>query len=104
MTLLDAAAENAKKLASLLGDVTRDRNDYNEIKRLRDQAFTHLKEAVDEIYGFGQFVFWHDDDRLRGYRSNYFRQLRLRKTSKKQGTTPASTAVPATRATTSAAA
>jgi hypothetical protein len=88
MALLDRAADTAKKMASLLGETTRDRNDYSEIKKIRDQAYTHLKEAVDEVYGFGQYVFWHNEERLRGYRSNYKRQQRVRKASKQQETTP----------------
>jgi len=87
MTLLDEAAEKAKAMAALLGETTRDRADYNDVKRIRDQAYTHLKEAVDELYGFGQYVFYHNEDRLRGYRSKYKFKQRKNTTNTTQ-TTP----------------
>jgi hypothetical protein len=56
----------------------RDRQDFSEAKRIRDQAFTHLKEAVDLIRKCGQYVFWRNAARLKGYRSNYLRRLSRR--------------------------
>jgi hypothetical protein len=55
-----------------------DRKDYLEAKKIRDQAFTHLKEAVDYIGEFGKFVFRRNVDRLKGYRSNYSRMKKMR--------------------------
>ena len=43
---------------------------------LPDKAYTHLKEAVDAIRDCGQFVFWKDQDRAKGYASEYKRQSR----------------------------
>lgn len=83
VTLLDSAAAKADTLASLYAVVTGDRAEYDEAKKVRDQAYTHVKETVDELYGFGQYVFWRDEDRLHGYSSNYLRRMR-----KKAASTP----------------
>jgi len=83
LSLLDLAAQKADEMANLLGLATRDRADYSETKKIRDQAYTHLKEAVDDIRSHGQYVFWRDDDRFRGYRSNYLYKMRLQRASNK---------------------
>ena len=85
MTLLDQAATMADSLASLYSDATTGRLEYNEAKKIRDQAYTHLKEAVDGIYACGQYVFWQNEDRLAGYRSNYLRLRRMRSQSSASG-------------------
>lgn len=79
MTLLDQAAQKSYDLAALLADATGERADYSEAKRIRDQAYTYVKEVVDEVYAFGQFVFRDNDRRLKGYHSNFLRQVRNRK-------------------------
>ena len=41
---------------------------------MRDKAYTHLKQAVDEVRECGQYVFWRNEARLKGYSSRYFRK------------------------------
>jgi len=43
---------------------------------IRDQAFTYLKLAVDEIRECGKFAFWRNPDRLKGYISKYWKQIK----------------------------
>lgn len=83
LSLLDLAAQKADEMGTLLGETTRDRADYSAIKKIRDQAYTHLKEAVDEIYTHGQYVFWRTDERYKGYRSNYVRRVNAKRAAKK---------------------
>ena len=78
LTLLDLAMQKADELAPMYAEAFRDREDYSEVKRIRDQAFTHVKEAVDMIRQCGQYVFWRNAARVKGYRSNYLRRLRRR--------------------------
>ncbi|NIM11575.1 MAG: hypothetical protein GTO45_05730 [Candidatus Aminicenantes bacterium] len=92
VSLLDQAAQVADEKAVLLAVATGERIEYSEAKKIRDQAYTHLKEAVDEIYSYGQYVFWHDDDRLKGYRSNYLRRKRTKKSP--EPTTPDAPSAP----------
>ena len=66
------------ELRSLYAAATRDRKDFSEVKKIRDRAFTHLKEAVDKIRKCGQYVFWRNAARVKGYRSDYLRKLRRR--------------------------
>jgi hypothetical protein len=81
MSLLDKATEAAAALSPLLAGVSVYKLGDKETKKVRDQAFTHLKEAVDEIYRFGQHVFWQNDERRKGYRSEYLHRKRIRRPS-----------------------
>lgn len=45
----------------------------DEIKVVRDQAYTLLKQVVDEIRKYGRFVFRKDADHARSYSSKYNR-------------------------------
>jgi len=78
MTLLDRAADYSDLMAPLLAETNTEREKVSDGKKIRDRAYTHLKEAVDEIYGHGQFAFRQDDDRRKGYRSNYMHERRKR--------------------------
>ncbi len=79
MTLLDKATEISDEMAALLAEVTTYRNTANKAKKIRDQAYTHLKEAVDEIRRCGRFVFRDDEERFRGYRSAHLRDKYLKR-------------------------
>ena len=81
MSFLDQAAPTADEMATILAAATGDRIDTSESKKIRDQAYTHLKEVVDEVYNYGKYVFWQDDERLKGYRSHYLRRIRTRSAS-----------------------
>ena len=80
LTMLDLAAQKSDELASIYAEATRDRKDFSELKKIRDQAFTHVKEAVDKIRKCGQYVFWRNPSRVKGYRSDYLRRLSRRST------------------------
>jgi len=80
LTLLDLAAQKSDELASIYAEATRDRKDFSEFKKIRDQAFTHVKEAVDKIRKCGKYVFWRTPSRLKGYRSDFLRRISRRST------------------------
>lgn len=87
--LLDQAASLSEESAQLLAKSRGVQSEKNEFRVLRDKAFWHMQEAVDEIYRVGQYVFWKDEDRLKGYYSKYKRRKRKRKSKnpdKGQGT------------------
>lgn len=92
LSILDKTSKTADELADLLGMTTAERADAGEAIKLRNKAFTHLKEAVDEIYAYGQFVFRHDERRLKGYSSDYLRRKR-NKRGKKESKQEASSSV-----------
>ncbi|MCP4152913.1 MAG: hypothetical protein GY757_34595 [bacterium] len=79
MDLLEQAALASDELSSLLAIVTSARELLSEEKMIRDQAFTHLKEAVNEIYECGRHAFRNNKERLVGYRSRFLRQQRNKK-------------------------
>jgi len=78
MSLLEKAAQTSTEMASLLARTTTARMEQGQNKKNRDRAYTHLKEAVDEIRRAGQYVFRRDKERYRGYISDHLRQKKIR--------------------------
>lgn len=76
--LLPQAAELSDTLAVVLADANGDRSATNDERVLRDQAYTYLKEAVDEVRSYGKFVFRNDAGKLKQYRSKFLRSRYLR--------------------------
>ena len=68
---LDRAAQTANEMAELMGDVSGERKSSRAARVIRDKAYTYLKEAVDEVRACGQYVFWKNESRLKGYASEY---------------------------------
>lgn len=79
---LDRAQERASSLGELLGQVQGEKVSNNQPLLVRDQAFTLLKQAVDEIRACGQYVFWNNERVREEYVSDYQRTIR-RNASKK---------------------
>ena len=75
--LLDMAVQKSRELARKKESASVYSEDYLEVKKIRDQAYTHLKEAVDMIYGCGRYVFCENEARLKGYSSNHLRMKRM---------------------------
>ncbi len=73
---LDTAALQSVTMATLLAEINGLRNSNNEAKMLRDRAFTHLKELVDQLRSCGKYVFWKNPERLKGYSSNYWKRTK----------------------------
>jgi len=73
VSLVDKAAEDADKMAGLLGAVNGHMYVNDETKVIRDQSFTLLKRVVDEIRKYGRFVFRKDEEHAKAYTSKYGR-------------------------------
>jgi hypothetical protein len=71
--LLDKAAQDADRMGGLLGAVNGEMYVDDEIKVIRDQAFTLTKQVADEIRKYGRFVFRKDPDHAKSYTSKYNR-------------------------------
>ena len=56
------------------------------LKKIRDQAYTHLKAAVDKIRSNGKYLFRDNKSRLRGYKSDYMREQKLKQRLKRKKT------------------
>ena len=78
LSQLDQAAIASDEMADLLAASNSDRASDREVKRIRDRAYTFLKQAVDQVRACGQYVFWKDAERVQGYSSEYLRQVRRR--------------------------
>jgi hypothetical protein len=87
-TILGQAANKAEELGAKYESSSWDREDYCESGKIRNQAFTYLKKAVDLIRKYGRYVFWRNAARLKGYRSNHLRKKKLKKTRQNTVTGP----------------
>lgn len=76
---LDRAVALADEMSHVLAEATRDRKLSGSARVIRDQAYTHLKQAVDEIRDTGQYAFWNDGVRRDGYISTYLRKKNSRR-------------------------
>ncbi len=71
--MLDKAEALSGQMATLLANANGKRLEDNHSRLLRDKAFMHMKDAVDEIRRCGQYIFWKDEQRHKGYTSKYIR-------------------------------
>ena len=76
--LIDKAAALSSELSPLLAAAVAGKEDDNELKNMRDRAYTHLKQAVDTIRKHGQYHFRRDNERRKGYVSQYWRKMNKR--------------------------
>lgn len=76
LSRLDGACDDAEHLSVLLARVTTERGEQYILRNQRNRAYTHLKEAVDQIRRCGKFAFASQPERLKGYASAYGRKSR----------------------------
>jgi len=76
---LELAAIRSDELADLLAEANGDKADPNESKIIRDKAYMLLKILVDEIREAGKYVFRKNANRLKGYKSDYWRKQNRKK-------------------------
>jgi hypothetical protein len=96
LKLLDLASQTADDLNSKYAAGSWKCEFYLEARKIRNQAFTHLKEAVDLIYEYGRYVFWRNPARLKGYRSEHLRRYKKRSTRRDRVPEPEPGYVPIT--------
>lgn len=64
----------ADHMGGLLGDINGRMYFEDDIKLVRDQAYTLTKEIVDEIRSYGKFVFRKNAVKQKAYASKYNRE------------------------------
>ena len=74
--------ELADELPGLYAEI---RGGTNELKVLRDRAYIHLKQVVDEVCSCGKYVFRKQLDRRYGYISPFMRKKARAQQQAKQG-------------------
>jgi len=82
LTQLDIAAALASEMAEILSEATTDRSEEKAERNIRDKAYTFVKQVLDEVRICGQYVFWRDSARVKGYSSQYFKNRRKKNTKK----------------------
>ena len=86
MTLLDKAAEMSCEMASFLGAVNARRAFCSDTLKIRNQAYTYLREAVSGLKKHANYIFWRDPVRMKGYTSSYNRKKYLKSKNHKEET------------------
>lgn len=71
LTQLDLAEQRSNELADLLAKANGSRLDNSKAKDMRDRAYIHLKEAMNEIRDTGKYAFRKNPERFKGYISKY---------------------------------
>lgn len=84
LSMLDEAATTADSLSIVLANANGEKLKDNEKRILRDKAYVFMKEAVDEIRRVGQYVFWRDEIRRKGYISRYNKTVKRNSKAKKE--------------------
>ncbi len=81
-SLLAKADQTSKEMRRLLAAMTCDTDRRSEVKTIRDQAYTHLKEAVDKIRKAGKYLFRQNKKHSLGYTSKFMRHLKSKQKKK----------------------
>lgn len=90
-THFERAAKMADFLGEILGRFDADNDRFHKSKRLRDAAYTHLKEIVNEIRLFGKYLFHEKREKKLRYYSDFLRKkkrkamLKAKNMEKKEG-------------------
>jgi hypothetical protein len=83
LSLLDKAESMSTEMAKLLAKANGKKLEDNKLRLLRDKAYTFMKESVDEIRRVGQYAFWKDDQRYKGYVSQFYKRQSARAAASK---------------------
>jgi hypothetical protein len=82
ITLLDSAENMSREMAALMAAVNSRRAFCSDALKIRNQAYTYLRDAVSELKNHANYVFWRDPLRLKGYVSDYNRKRYLKSRNK----------------------
>lgn len=88
LSLSEEAAELADALDRLRLEVEEERELPGCLKRLRDRAFSYLREAVERLRSYARYVFRNNREQRERYASDYLRAKR-RRLAKKAGVSTA---------------
>jgi hypothetical protein len=83
LVLLDKAETLSTEMAKLLAESTGQKMQDNKLLITRNKAYTYMKLAMDEIRRNGQYAFWQNPQRLKGYVSQYYKKKNSAKKSTK---------------------
>lgn len=89
MKKLDLAKSMVQELSMALSAAKNGKRNDDSLD-LRNRAFTYLKTAVDEICACGNYTFLNNQDRRKGYHSDFFHRKNISATRKKKAKTKTS--------------
>lgn len=89
-SLLDKAWQMSFDLGKLQSEVSNTPKEISGGQTLRNKAYYHLKEAVEEVRKAGQYVFWKDKEKYKGYVSAFNQRRKQKTESRPEDLIPAS--------------
>jgi hypothetical protein len=92
MSTLEQCEQTSAQMADIRAMANGEKNVTNESLVIRNQVYTLLKTFVDDIRDAGKYVFWRDENRLKGYRSDYQRRKYLKNKKSDEELNPLETA------------
>jgi len=88
VTKIERAEVLSHELGSILSEIHSSRAGCSGSKKIRNQAYTYLKETTTEIKRHAEFVLRKDEDRRKGYASTYTRKRYQKNKNKKNKAEP----------------
>jgi len=79
----ELSAEMADHMGTLLGEINGRMYFEDDLKLIRDKAYTLAKRVLDEICSYGKFVFRDKPEKVRSYASKYNRERKAEYRKKK---------------------
>jgi hypothetical protein len=79
LSLLDKAKAKSFEIAELQAKINSAHKQSNSIHELRNNTYEQLQKTVKEIRRIGRYVFWKDESRLKGYVSDYLKNMNQRR-------------------------
>jgi hypothetical protein len=73
LCILDKAMKAGGDLTRLQAKLNAFKGGKAEGQFLRNKAYYHLREVVDEVRRIGKFVFWKNEERYKGYLSDFLK-------------------------------
>ena len=86
LELLNRAETLSEEMSILLAKFNAKKLENSKLRLLRDKAYIHMKVAMDEIRRCGQYVFWRNKERRKGYISQYLKKKNKRAKEKTEKT------------------
>ena len=79
LSLLDKASALSARMGDILGEIQSGTVNGKNVRRIRLQAYTLLKNMMSEVSKYGKYVFYDDEVRYSGYTISYNAKKRRQK-------------------------
>ena len=79
MSLLDKASELSARMGDILGETNAGTINGKNVRLIRLQAYTLLKQLIIEVRDYGKYAFHGNRERLKGYSISFSHKRKTKK-------------------------